>query len=80
MTAVARKLAKQALALPGKDRAQLASLLFRSLDAPGEKLSRKEWSNAWKSELERRLEDLRSGKVAAIPAGQVMAELRAKYG
>jgi putative addiction module component (TIGR02574 family) len=35
---------------------------------------------AWAVEAERRLEELSSGKVQAIPGEQVMAELRRRYG
>jgi putative addiction module component (TIGR02574 family) len=84
MTLAAQKeIAAKALALPKKFRASLARQLLESLDSPEpaeEKLSRKEWSRAWSTELERRMEEMRSGKVKGIPARQVMAELRAKYG
>jgi putative addiction module component (TIGR02574 family) len=80
MTAAAQKqIAVKALTLPKKARARLAQQLFDSLDAPEEKLSRKEWSQAWKVEIEKRAEEMRSGKVKGIPAAQVMVELRAKY-
>jgi len=51
-----------------------------SVNPPEAKPSRKEWSRLWKIELEKRAEEMRSGKVKGIPAAQVMAELRAKYG
>ncbi len=34
----------------------------------------------WKTEIERRLDEIRSGKVQAIPGEQVMADLRRHYG
>jgi putative addiction module component (TIGR02574 family) len=80
MVAPAKQLAKQALALPEKDRARLAHLLIQSLEVPGEKVGPKEWARAWDIELKKRMEEIRSGKVKTIPAHQVMAELRAKYG
>jgi putative addiction module component (TIGR02574 family) len=80
MTAVAKKLAEQVLALPESDREKLFRLLRDSLPAETETLSQEEWDEAWKKELEKRIEELESGKVKAIPAAQVMAELRAKYG
>jgi putative addiction module component (TIGR02574 family) len=33
----------------------------------------------WAAEIQRRLEDIRSGKVQAIPGEPVMAELRRRY-
>jgi putative addiction module component (TIGR02574 family) len=81
MTAAAQKqLTEKVLGLPKKVRARLAGLLIKSLDEPVEQLSPKEWKRAWKAELEKRIEDVRSGKVKTIPADRVMAELRAKYG
>jgi putative addiction module component (TIGR02574 family) len=81
MTAAAQKeIAKQALTLPQKARARLVHQLLESLEHVEEKISRKEWSQLWKTEALRRLEELESGKVKAIPGDKVMAELRAKYG
>ncbi|MFA6287657.1 MAG: addiction module protein [Opitutaceae bacterium] len=34
----------------------------------------------WAVEVDRRLEEIRSGKVQGIPGEQVMAELRRRYG
>jgi hypothetical protein len=39
-----------------------------------------EWDAGFVKELNRRLDDLRSGRVKGIPAEKVMARLRAKYG
>jgi putative addiction module component (TIGR02574 family) len=78
--AVQKQVAAKALALPRQARARLARQLLESLDPPEEKISKKEWDRLWKIELEKRIEELESGKVKAIPAAQVMAELRAKYG
>jgi putative addiction module component (TIGR02574 family) len=81
MTVAAQKqLAEKALALPKEARERLAHQLLESLDSPGEKISRKEWNRLWKAELEKRLEEMKSGKVKGIPGAKVMAELRAKYG
>ena len=81
MTVAAQKqIVEKALALPKKAREHLAKQLWKSLEPPEEKISKKEWNRLWKIELEKRIEELESGKVKAIPAVQVMAELRAKYG
>ncbi len=34
----------------------------------------------WKTEIERLLDEIRNGKVHAIPGEQVMADLRRRYG
>lgn len=80
MIAPAKQLARQVLALPEKDRARLAHLLLKSLDVPGDEPTPKEWTKAWKIELQKRIEEVRSGKIKTIPADRVMAELKAKYG
>jgi putative addiction module component (TIGR02574 family) len=78
--AVQKQIAIQALALPKKARERLAHQLWESLEPPEEMISQKEWGRLWKIELEKRLEEMESGKVKGIPASKVMAELRAKYG
>jgi len=81
MTVAAQnEIASKALALPKEARERLAHQLLESLDPSEEKISRKEWNRLWKAELEKRLEEMESGKVKGIPAAKVMAELRAKYG
>lgn len=71
MTAEARQLLKQALALDEKDRASLAGMLIESLHAeadPGAEA-------AWDAEIRRRVEDLDSGKVETIPWPEVRQRL-----
>jgi putative addiction module component (TIGR02574 family) len=72
MTKPARELEAQALRLPRRDRARLAQRLISSLDsevdADVEKL--------WLQEAERRLGELKSGKVAGIPAEKVIRKAR----
>jgi len=81
MTAAAQKqVVEKALALPKKARERLAKQLWESLEPVEEKISPKEWNRAWKAELLKRAEEMRSGKVKGIPGDRVMAELRAKYG
>jgi putative addiction module component (TIGR02574 family) len=68
MTAAAQKqVVEKALALPKRARAQLAHQLWESLEPVAEKISRKEWSQAWKAELEKRIADIDSGKVKCVP-------------
>ena len=73
MAKLARDLESQALKLSRRERARLAQRLISSLDqevdADAERL--------WLAEAERRLADLKSGKVAAIPAGRVIRKVRA---
>jgi putative addiction module component (TIGR02574 family) len=66
-----------ALKLDRKERAHLASQLIQSLDAEEEKLSPEEWETLWAQEIDRRMEELRQGKVKAIPGEEVFARGRA---
>jgi len=73
MAKPARELESEALKLSRRQRARLAQRLISSLDqevdADAERL--------WLPEAERRLAELRSGKVAAIPAERVLKKVRA---
>jgi putative addiction module component (TIGR02574 family) len=75
MTAKAEQLKMTLAKLPAEDRAALAHFLIRSLDPEEEK----EIETAWDVELQRRAEEIRSGKAVAEPAESVFRELRAKY-
>jgi putative addiction module component (TIGR02574 family) len=72
MTTATAKLADQVLSLPCEDRIYLVDKLLESLNAP----SREEIERLWAEEAERRIEELDSGKVEAIPGEQVFAEIR----
>ena len=72
MAQLARKLESQVLKLSRRERARLAQRLISSLDqevdADAEKL--------WLQEAERRLDELKSGKIAGIPAAKVIRKAR----
>ena len=72
MTTVTEKLADQILSLPCEDRVYLVDRLLQSLNAP----SREEIDRLWAEEADRRIDELDSGKVQAIPGEQVFAEIR----
>jgi putative addiction module component (TIGR02574 family) len=59
----------EARRLPREDRARLAEVLLASLDEEAE------IEQAWAKEIARRVDELRSGAVSPIPAGEVLAEL-----
>ena len=67
-----RELESKALKLSPRERARLAQRLISSLerevDADAEKL--------WRQEAERRLGEIKSGKVAGIPAEKVIRKAR----
>jgi putative addiction module component (TIGR02574 family) len=72
MARLARELESQALKLSRRERARLAQRLISSLDqevaADTERL--------WLAEAERRLDELKSGKVVGIPAAKVLRKVR----
>ena len=65
---------KDALSLPPGARAMLADQLLVSLDWE----QQKEIDDAWAEEAERRMQEIRDGKVQTIDGEQVMREVRAR--
>lgn len=63
----AQELLKKALALPDKERADLACGLIDSLDNNVDEIA----EAAWQKEIPRRLEEVRSGKVKTTPWNDV---------
>lgn len=72
MSISVEQIAEAALALPSDARAMLADRLVESLDP----LTDPDVGNAWAAESLRRLDQLRSGEVKAIPAEVVFARIR----
>jgi hypothetical protein len=70
--AVVDELLDQALQLPEKQRAELAGLLLRSLEAvEDEELARDAWEAAWSEALDRRMREVRDGKVQLVDGDEV---------
>jgi len=63
----ASELLKKALALPDKERAELAASLIDSLDSTVDV----DAEAAWQEEITRRLKDIEIGKVKTIPWDEV---------
>ena len=72
MATLVEQLAEQALALPGESRARLADLLVESLDA--EALS--DIDRLWLSEAKRRRDEVREGRVEAVPGDEALRSVR----
>jgi putative addiction module component (TIGR02574 family) len=68
----ARTLESEVLKLSHRERARLAQRLISSLDKELESGSEK----LWPAEAERRLAELKSGKVVGIPAQKVLRKVR----
>jgi putative addiction module component (TIGR02574 family) len=73
MTPTVDNLKQQLSSLSQEERAELATFLLESLDPPDTGAEA-----AWLEELERRMEEMESGKEAGIPSEQVFARLRDK--
>jgi putative addiction module component (TIGR02574 family) len=71
------KLIADLLALSPKRRAKIAGILLRSLDDE-EDVDGQEVEDAWAKEIERRVEDIRSGKVKTVPGNVFIRKLRTK--
>lgn len=72
MAATFEELAEQAMSLPPEERARLADLLVESLDADG----LGPHDELWLVEAERRLDDIRSGRVQTIPGDEALRSVR----
>jgi len=73
MATVARQIESKAMKLSARDRARLAERLIASLD----EAVHADAEAAWVREGERRLDELRSGKVKGRAAGSVFRRARA---
>ena len=71
MSLPVEKITEYALSLNSDARALLADRLVESLDP----IDDEEIRAAWAAEAQRRLSDLRAGKVVAIPADEVLAHV-----
>ena len=69
-----RKIEAEALKLTAKQRARIAERLLSSLDEQVDPQN----EHLWQEEAERRLDELLSGKVKAIPAEQVFKKARSR--
>jgi putative addiction module component (TIGR02574 family) len=77
MASAFEALVEQVLELPEEERNELTARLLRSLEpADGDELSAQEWDAAWSAELDRRIGEIRDGRVELVDGDAVLAELR----
>ena len=63
------------------ERAEVIDYLVGLGDAePGDLPSHEEWEADWTAEINRRVEEIRSGRARMIPGDVVMERLREKFG
>jgi putative addiction module component (TIGR02574 family) len=67
-----RALEKQVMNLPPRSRIRIAEKIIESVDD----FTSKEIEAAWSQEIQRRVNDIETGKVKGIPAAQAMAKAR----
>ena len=70
-----KELIAEAISLPVEERALVADSILRSLNAPQSDIDRK-----WAAVAQRRLGELRSGKVKSIPGDEVFARVWMRFG
>jgi putative addiction module component (TIGR02574 family) len=79
MKATLEQVAEDALSLSLPDRSALTRILIQASDAePAENPA--EVEQAWQVEVEKRVDEILSGRVKTIPAEEVFSNLRAKHG
>jgi len=78
MTAVAEQLKPTLAGLSADDRREIMAFLA-DLNGDGE-LTTDEWEEAWADEINRRVAEIRAGTVTMIPAEDVMARRKARFG
>lgn len=69
-----KQLIDEAVSLPVEERALVVDSLLRSLNQPESEIDKK-----WSEEAKRRLAELRSGQVQAIPGDEVFAGVWKKF-
>lgn len=69
-----KELIEEAISLPVEERAIVVDSLLRSLNPPNEEIDRK-----WAEVAKRRLSELRSGKVKAIPGDEVFTKVWKRF-
>lgn len=75
MTTQTMDIMERAEMLPIDMKLELVDRLLESISP-----SNKEIDELWKIEIERRVEEIRSGKVKTIPGEQVFAEIEERFG
>lgn len=75
MTAQTLDIMERAEMLPIDLKLELVDRLLESISP-----SQKEIDDLWKIEIERRVEEVRSGEVKTIPGEQVFAEIEERFG
>jgi putative addiction module component (TIGR02574 family) len=76
MSPAAEQVLHAAMSLPPSERAEVANFLWESV----EEFASPEIAAAWQEEIAERIRALDAGELETIPAEEVHAQLKAKYG
>ncbi len=74
MNAHTSQILKTALELPENEREEVAIELLESLSPDGDA----DYDAAWEAEIQRRIDEMRSGRVQGIPWEEVRKKMRSK--
>lgn len=74
MTMKTKELIEEISSLPVEDRVLVADSVLRSLNPPEAEIDKK-----WAKEARKRLDELRSGKVVAIPGEEVFEKINKRF-
>ena len=80
LSEAAEQVLDQALLLSIDERSMIARLLYESIADEEDDEDPAEVEAAWAEEIKRRVDEIRSGAVEGIPAEEVFAEMRARFG
>ena len=69
-----KELIAEAISLPVEERAIVVDSILRSLNSPDADIDRQ-----WIAEAERRLDEVRTGRLKTIPGDQVFAQIRKRF-
>jgi len=69
-----KELIAEVISLPVEERAIVVDSILRSLNSPEDDIDRQ-----WIAKAERRLDEVRTGRVKAIPGDQVFAQIRKRF-
>lgn len=72
-----KEILRELLKLPSKDRMEIVRRALESIEPELEDAVDPEIEEAWKKEAERRIRDIRSGKVKTIPWSEARKQLMA---
>ncbi len=75
MTTAMKQLMHDALELSVEEKAELAHIIIASIDGSDDG----DVSSAWDVELEKRVREIREGRVKGTPSEEVFAKLEEKY-